>query len=107
MVILALALGASGCVSAIKQSEVQTAMRDVGFTEADARCIASRAGRRMSISQLRSLQRAASSIPGPIREAQVGEVIDAIRNNVDADTLSIVATLASECVQARMQVPTQ
>ena len=97
----------SGCVTAIKQTEVNNALRDVGFTQADARCLAARAGRQLSVRQLRSLQQAASSMDKPIREMPVGDVIDAIQNHVDPDTLRIVGRLAAECARARVNEQAQ
>ena len=102
-VLLTVASLTTGCITARKQSEVDTALRDVGFSETDARCLASRAGRQLTVRELRSLQRAASTMQQPVREMPVGEVIDAIRNNVDPETLSVIAGLAQECVQQRMQ----
>jgi hypothetical protein len=93
----------TGCVTAAKQQEVYSAIRDVGFLEADARCIASRAGRQLSIRELRSLQRAANAVERPVRDATVGQVIDAISTNVEPETLGTVVRLASECLQARSQ----
>jgi hypothetical protein len=90
-------------VSAIKEREVYGTMRDVGFTEADARCLAARAGRQMSVRQLRSLQRAAGEMDQPVLEMPVGEVLAAIRANVDGETLAVVARLSADCVRARME----
>lgn len=101
--LLALGFVTSGCVTAAKEREVYGAMRDVGFTEADARCLAARAGRQLSIRQLRSLQRAADALEKPILEKPVGEVIEAIRTNVDSETLAVVARLSADCVRARME----
>ncbi len=105
--ILGLAALTTGCITARKQSEVDTVLRDVGFSEADARCLATRAGRQLTVRELRSLQRAASAMQQPVREMPVGEVIDAIRNNVDPETLSVIGRFAQECVQQRMERPAQ
>ena len=91
----------TGCVTALKQQEVYGAIRGVGFLEPDARCIAARAGRQLSIRDLRSLQRAANAIPSPVREATVGQVVDAISDNVEPETLGTVVRLAAECRQER------
>ncbi|MBO9517732.1 MAG: hypothetical protein J7493_06660 [Porphyrobacter sp.] len=93
----------TGCITAAKQQEVYSAIRDVGFLEADARCISSRAGRQLSIRELRSLQRAANAVERPVRDATVGQVIDAISQNVEPETLGTLVRLASECLQARTQ----
>ncbi len=78
------------------------AMREVGFTETDARCLAARAGRSLSVRQLRSLQRAAGELKQPVQEMPVGQVIEAIRTHVDAETLKTVARLSIDCVQRRL-----
>ena len=101
--LLALATLTTGCITARKQSEVNTALRDVGFTETDARCLANRAGRDLTVRELRSLQRAASAMQQPVREMPVGEVIDAIRNNVDPETLSVISRFAQHCMQQRVE----
>lgn len=103
---ISIALGGlllSGCVTAVKQQEVYSAIRDVGFLENDARCIASRAGRQLSIRELRSLQRAANAVDRPVRDATVGQVIDAISGNVEPETLGTLARLSAECVQSRRE----
>ena len=105
--LLSLAALTTGCITARKQSEVNTALRDVGFTETDARCLASRAGRQLTVRELRSLQRAATAMPQPVMEMPVGDVLNAIRDNVDTNTLSIIARLTSECVQGRLQEKAQ
>ncbi len=105
--LLSLAALTTGCITARKQSEVNGVLRDVGFSEADARCLATRAGRQLTVRELRSLQRAASAMEQPVREMPVGEVIDAIRNNVDPQTLSIIGGLAAECAQQRQQAAAQ
>jgi len=101
--ILALGFLGSGCVTAVKEREVFGAMRDVGFTEDDARCLAARAGRQLSIRQLRSLQRAANALDKPVRDMPVGQVIDAIGNNVDGETLGVVVRLSAECARMRLE----
>ncbi|WP_199554699.1 hypothetical protein [Sandaracinobacteroides hominis] len=98
---MALALATSGCVSAIKQSEVQTAMQGVGFTQEDARCAGARAGRQLSARELISLQRAASRLQQPVREMKVGDVMDAFTENVQPSTLATVARIGAECAQQR------
>jgi hypothetical protein len=101
--ILALALGAQGCVTAVKEREVDSALRGVGFTAADAQCLAARAGRQLSIRQLRALERAANELEQPVREMPVGDVIEAIRTHVDSDTLAVVVRLSADCARARLE----
>jgi hypothetical protein len=105
--ILTLAVTTSGCISAAKEREVFGAMREVGFTETDARCLAARAGRKLSVRQLRSLQRAASELDQPVREMPAGQVIDAIRTHVDSETLGVVVGLTVDCIRLRMEERTK
>lgn len=95
------ALLLSGCITAVKEREVYGAIRGVGFTEADTRCLAARAGRQLSIRQLRSLQQAAAAMEQPVREKKVGQAIDAISDHVDAETLGRVVRLTIECARIR------
>lgn len=97
----ALALATSGCVSAIKQSEVQTAMIGVGFSREDAQCAAMRAARHLSARELISLQRTASRLQQPVREMKVGDLLDTVSENVDPQTLGTIARLGAECLQQR------
>ncbi|MCG2840293.1 hypothetical protein L6Q21_04770 [Sandaracinobacter sp. RS1-74] len=101
--LLTVAALSTGCVTAAKQREVNSALLDVGFTKTDAMCLASRAGRQLSVRQLRSLQRAGAAMEQPVMEMPVGEVLEAIRDNVDTETLSTVARLSAECVRMRLQ----
>jgi hypothetical protein len=101
--LLALALGTQGCVTTAKEREVNNALRGAGFTAADAQCLAARAGRQLSIRQLRTLERAADELEQPVLEMPVGDVIEAIRTNVDSDTLAVVVRLSADCARARLE----
>ena len=101
------AIGLPGCVRAIKQSEVDTTLRSAGFSQEDARCLAARAARRLSVGQLRSLQRAAASFQQPVRETTIGDAIDGVRTHVDSATIRILVQLGDECIRARVQEKVQ
>lgn len=93
----------SGCITAAKEREVYGAIRGVGFLETDARCIAARAGRQLTIRQLRSLERAANAMEKPIREMPVGQVLDAVSDHLDAETLGVIFRLTVECARNRLE----
>ncbi len=101
--IIALGVLSSGCVAAIKQSEVDSALRGAGFTVDDARCASLRAARRLSVSELRSLQRVTTRVNQPVREMKVGELYDAVMDNVDPATIGTIARIGAECAQQRQQ----
>ncbi len=92
-----------GACTTVKEREVYGALQGGGFTEADARCLAARAARSLSIRQLRRLQAAVDALEQPVREMPVGEAIDGLRANLDPQTMQIVARVGVECVRARLQ----
>lgn len=96
-------LALSGCVTARKEAEVYSAISGIGFLEADARCISARAARSLSIAELRSLQRAQRQVSASETQMTIGQVVDAISDHVEPETLGTVTRLASECVHERMQ----
>ena len=101
VLILLSALALSGCVTARKEAEVYGAISGIGFLEADARCISARAARSLSIAELRSLQRAQRQVSRSETQMTIGQVVDAISDHVEPETLGTVARAASQCVHER------
>jgi hypothetical protein len=97
------ALALLGACTTVKEREVYGALRGGGFTEADARCLAARAARSLSIRQLRELQAAVDALDQPVREMAVGDAIDGLRANLDPQTVQLVARIGMECVRARIE----
>ena len=94
-------LALSGCVRSIKEAEVLTSMRDLGLAEPDARCLANRAARRLSVGQLRSLQAAAKSVGDRSASTPLPAAVLRVRNMVDTETLGIAVAIAGECLADR------
>lgn len=92
----------AGCTT-VKEREVFGALSGGGFTEADARCLAARAARSLSIRQLKQLQAAVDSLDKPVREMTIGQAIDGLSANLDPQTVQIMARVGVDCARARLQ----
>lgn len=101
VVLIAAGLASTGCVRAIKQGEVMGAMRDLGLSDPDAHCVASRAARQLSIRELRSLQAAAASVGDRTGSTPLPIAVLRVRDKVDPQTLATAVQIAGECVAER------
>ena len=85
-------LAASGCVQQIKESRVKSALTEGGLSEPLAACMAHRMASKLSIRQLRSLQRLNAA---PRRT--ISEFVAALRQNGDADAIEVTLSSAALC----------
>jgi outer membrane murein-binding lipoprotein Lpp len=93
----------SGCVTAIKENEVNAALSGVGFLERDRACLAARAARQLSIRQLRQIQAAANAMDKPITEMTIGDAIARLQRHIDPATVRVMANVAKECAMVRIE----
>jgi len=91
LLIIAL-LAASGCVQQIKESRVKSALTEGGLSEPLAGCMAHRMATKLTIHQLRQLQRLNAA---PRRT--ISEFINALRQNGDADAVEVTISSAALC----------
>lgn len=92
VVIVALALAASGCVQEIKASRVKSALMDGGLGEPLAGCMANRMASKLTIHQLKQLRRLNAA---PRRT--IAEFVAALRQNGDMDAIEVTASSAALC----------
>jgi predicted nucleic acid-binding protein len=92
VIILAALLATSGCVQQIKESRVKSALSEGGLAEPLAACMAHRMATKLSIKQLRSLQRLNAA---PRRT--ISEFVTALRQNGDADAVEVTLSSAALC----------
>ena len=85
-------LGATGCVQQVKESRVKSALTEGGLSESLAACMAHRMAAKLSIKQLRSLQRLNAA---PRRT--ISEFASALRRNGDADAVEVTLSSAALC----------
>ena len=91
-VLLIALLAASGCVQQIKESRVKSALTDGGLSEPLATCMAHRMASKLTIKQLRSLQKVNAN-----RGRTISEFIAALRQHGDADAIEVTASSAALC----------
>ena len=91
LAILAALLASAGCVSKLAQGRVERALINAGLSESNAACMAERMTDRLSIAQLRKLER----LEGEKRS--IADYVAAVRRVGDAEALSVIATSAALC----------
>ncbi|WP_310535345.1 hypothetical protein [Novosphingobium sp.] len=82
----------SGCVQDIKASRVKSALMDGGLSESLAGCMAQRMAGKLTIHQLKELQRLNAA---PRRT--ISEFVAALRKNGDADAIEVTLSSAALC----------
>ena len=85
-------LAASGCVQQIKESRVRSALTEGGLSEPLAACMAHRMAAKLTIRQLRSLQKVNAT-----RGRTISEFVAALRQNGDADAVEVTLSSAALC----------
>ncbi|MEO5598002.1 MAG: hypothetical protein ABIQ66_05220 [Novosphingobium sp.] len=82
----------SGCVQDIKESRVRSALVDGGLSDELAGCMAHRMAQKLTIKQLRGLQKLNRAPRHSIRE-----FVAALRQNGDADAVEVTLSSAALC----------
>ena len=90
LVVVAL-LAATGCVQKIAESRVRSALLDAGLSERNADCMAGRMVDRLSIAQLRKLERLSGD------KRSLTDYVVAVRRVGDAEALAVTASSAALC----------
>lgn len=93
----AIALMASGCVQTIAESRVRTALVDAGLNERNADCMAERMVDRLSIDQLRKLERLKAQPGERERGLSTREYLERVQRVGDAEVVAVTATSAGLC----------
>lgn len=97
LLILPLVLAAGGCVSQIAEGRAESALVEGGLSRADAACMAQRMVDRLSIAQLRKLERV-KALPGEREKpATIGEYLARVRRVGDAEAIAVTASSAALC----------
>lgn len=85
-------LAATGCVQQIKESRVKSALTEGGLSEPLAGCMAHRMASKLTIKQLRSLQKVNAT-----RGRTITEFVSALRQHGDADAVEVTVSSAALC----------
>ncbi|WP_347303703.1 hypothetical protein V5740_03525 [Croceibacterium sp. TMG7-5b_MA50] len=90
-------LAVGGCVQAIAESRVQTALRNAGLSERNAGCMAERMVDRLTIDQLRRLEALRPQPGEPDRPTTLAEYVERVRRVGDAEVVAVTASSAALC----------
>lgn len=81
----------SGCISRIAEGRVRSALLDAGLSQRNADCMAVRMVDRLTISQLRKLEK----LQGDKRS--LSDYVGAVRRVGDAEAIAVTASSAALC----------
>ncbi len=95
--ILATALALSGCVEAIAESRVRSALSEAGLSDRNADCMAERMVDRLTIDQLRKLEGLKARAGERERPVTLAQYVERVRRVGDAEVITVTASSAGLC----------
>ena len=95
--ILPAALALAGCVQTIAESRVRSALVDAGVGARDADCMAERMVDRLTIDQLRKLERVKAREGERETNLSLSDYVSRVRRVGDAEVIAVTATSAGLC----------
>lgn len=93
----ACALLLTGCVSAIAENRVESALLRAGLDQRVSTCMAERMVDRLTIGQLRKLEGLKARKGEPVRPSTVRGYIERVRRVGDAEVLAVTSSSAALC----------
>ncbi|MGB3737910.1 MAG: hypothetical protein WA948_01000 [Pontixanthobacter sp.] len=87
----------SGCVQTIAESRVRSALVDAGLNDSTADCMAERMVDRLSIGQLKKLERVKARPGEKAKGLSVSDYLDRVRRVGDAEVVTVTASSAGLC----------
>ncbi len=91
IILAAIALGLSGCASKLAYGRVKSALTEAGLSDANASCMADRMTDKLTVAQLRKLER----LKGEKRS--VLDYVAAVRRVGDAEAIQVTLSSAALC----------
>ena len=82
---------------AVVENRVETALVDAGLSAGMAGCMAPRWANRLSVEQIRGIQRFANNVRAEGGQLTAGRLIDHARSWNDPQALGVVVTSAARC----------
>ena len=87
----------AGCVEAIAESRVRTALLDAGVPAGDADCMSQRMVDRLTIEQLRKLEALKARAGEAERPSNLSDFVARIRRVGDEEVVAVTASSAALC----------
>lgn len=91
------ALALSGCVQTIAESRVRSALAEGGLSDKNATCMAERMVDRLTIAQLKKLERVKAQPGEREKPVSIGEYVTRVRRVGDAEVIAVTASSAGLC----------
>ena len=91
------ALLLTGCVSVIAESRVESALLKAGLSERNAACMAERMVDRLTIAQLRKLEKLRGKNGEPMKPRTLRQFVERVRAVGDSEVLAVTASSAALC----------
>jgi len=91
------ALLLTGCVSVIAESRVESALVKAGLSERNADCMAERMVDRLTIAQLRKLEKLRGKEGEPMKPRTLRQFVERVRAVGDSEVLAVTASSAALC----------
>lgn len=95
--VLLLPLCLGGCVDGVKESRVRKALVAAGLSEDHAQCMAHRMVQKLSLAQLRRLERFGDGASAGGRGRSIDDYVEAVRRVGDADAIEVTVSSAALC----------
>lgn len=86
-----------GCVQTIAESRVRSALVDAGLGERNANCMAERMVDRLTLDQLRRLERLKARAGERDTDLSLADYVARVRRVGDAEVISVTASSAALC----------
>src|SRR3546814_499589 len=93
----------AGCIETIAESRVESALLKAGLSQHNATCMAERMVDRLTIAQLRKLEKLRGKPGEPVRPRTLRQFVGRVRAVGDAEALSVVSTSAALCATGLAQ----
>lgn len=91
------ALLLTGCFEKVAESRVKAALVGAGLSESNAACMAGRMVDRLSIGQLRSLEKLRKRAGETGKDITIGEYVSRVRKAADAEAIAVTVSSAALC----------
>lgn len=88
---------AAGCAQTIAEDRVRSALTDAGLSDRNARCMAERMVDRLTIDQLRKLERVRAREGERSANLSLAEYVERVRRVGDAEVVAVTASSAGLC----------
>lgn len=87
----------AGCAQTIAEGRVRSALVEAGLSQSDSACMAQRMVDRLTIAQLRKLERLKARAGEAQRPATLSEYIERVRRVGDAEVVAVTVSSAGLC----------